>query len=72
MWPENYSRASPHGITAEVLDSYLEESEFKLQSRYYVHLRTFWERYEILYPHPTCYGLNAITSALLQDGFGIK
>ena len=43
------------------------ESEFELQSRYYVHFRTntLGKRYEP--PYPPSYGLNSTTTVLLGE-----
>ena len=50
----------------KVLDCSQEIREFELQSCYHIHFQTnaSWERYELLYL--PSYGLNSITTVLLQ------
>ena len=48
---------------ANVLEYGLDVSEFELESRYYVHFRT-WKKYKP--PNLSSYGSNIITSILLK------
>ena len=50
-----------YGVMTKVLVFIIVESEFKLQSRSYVHIVS-WERYE--FPYPPNYGLNRTITVL--------
>ena len=62
-------RRCPRGVMINAVDCGIVVSEFELQSRYYVHFRT---SKGMKPPYPPSYGLNSITTILLEEWLGIR
>ena len=56
----------PHGVMVKALDCGIVVSEFKFQSRYYVHFQTNTLGKAINLPYPPSYGLNSTTTVLFK------
>ena len=67
-----FSWGRPCDVMALELNCILKVSEFKLQSRYYIHFRTATHGKGIEPHYSPFYGLNSITIVLLQRGLSIK
>ena len=61
------------GVMVKELDHGIVVSEFKLQSRNYVHFQTNTFGKGMNLSNPPCYGLNTTSTVFLKKGgFGIK
>ena len=63
--PYGRRRRCPGGVVVKVLDCRIVESEFELQSRYYVHFRTNTIGKGMNNPYSPSNGLNSTTIVLL-------
>ena len=69
---QRWSRLGLRNIVDNMIECYILQSEFELQSSYYVHFQTNTLRKckNSLFPH--CYGLNSNPTVLLQGWYTIK
>ena len=67
QWKESLNfRRCPLGVTVNAMDCRIVVSEFELQSRYHVHLRTNLIGKGMTPPYPPRYELNCTTTILLE------